>query len=245
MANQEPTAAQENEDLQGHKVPRASMDLPENQAEMVILDRMVSQVVMDHQDQRVIVVKTVLPVYQGLQVILARLVTLAHPENQATEDSRDLLVQLAPLALPAFVVLLVLLVHVVIKVKLVNVVSMASKVIEGSLVTQDLPVHLGHWVLKVQAEVLDLQVLGVPLDQAGHLEKMVQAATLVPLAHQVLVEAEANLVLRAHQVTLVLQDLPVNPVLLVHAAVMVRTHKASVGKKGRPTEISHLKTKLT
>lgn len=125
MASQEPMVAQENEDLQGHKVPLALVDLQESQAEMVTLDQTVCQAVTAPQDQRAIVVKMVLLVYPDPLAILVPLVALAQLENQATEDSPELLVPLAPLAPPAFVVLLVPLVHVVIKAKLANVVSMA------------------------------------------------------------------------------------------------------------------------
>uniref|UniRef100_A0ACB8FZL7 Uncharacterized protein n=1 Tax=Sphaerodactylus townsendi TaxID=933632 RepID=A0ACB8FZL7_9SAUR len=186
-------AAQENEALQVLRVPLDLVEHLENQAEMAIPDKMACRVVMDPRDQRVIEVKMALLVPQGFLDMLVPQGMLVHLENQVTEEVQVLLVQLAPPALLVFVVLLAPLEHEVIKVKLENVASTESRVIEDSLVIQGLLVQLVHWDPQVPMEVQDLPEQEDPLDLMALPERMVQAATLAPLVPLVPVEPEVKL----------------------------------------------------
>ncbi|KAK9410802.1 collagen alpha-1III chain [Crotalus adamanteus] len=221
MANQEVMVVQGNEDLQGQEVLLDLVGHQENQAEMVILDQMGSQVVMDPQDQRVIVVKMVLLVYLDLQVIWGPQVMLVRLEKLVKEDIRVLLVLLVLLVQPVLVVLLALLVHVVIKVKLANGVAMDSRVTEDFLVAQGPLVQWVHWVPQGKVEAQDLQVLEGLLDQVAHLAKMGELVMQAPLALQVLVGTEVKVDKRVHLVTVGLLGLLVNLEHLVHAAMVV------------------------
>lgn len=221
VGSQEPAATTVNVDPLDPRVFLVWLVLRVNLGEMETLDQMVSPAEMDLLVARVIVEKMALLEPLVPQVIQVLLVLWVQLERAGTEEKRALLVPLVLLVLLVPEVLPVLKVHGVTKVKLVNVVLMASKDIEDSLATQDLPVLQVLLVTRVLLVAQALQAPGDLLDPAGLLVKTEQVDTLVPLGHQDLEATEEKEDLRVPQATQDNQVLLDPPVPLGLAVVEV------------------------